>query len=289
MREELDIPMPSMGPSYRVSRRREVMDPNTKRLAIIAGGIGGTLLLLVGGWSLTGRHHGGVPVVEADSRPLKVKPENPGGLQVAGQDESILSGNSTSDSQATLAPAPEVPALSALKAQEQQQQQVAAAPSPAMTAQPVSLNTAPPADTSQSFSSPPIASAAPRTAVTTRQEAPVASRPVDSRSAEARAVDSRPVPAKPVAMAKATPVPPSGRHPQVQLAALPSEQAAMSEWERLGKKDPELFGGRRPSVIRVEHDGKVFWRLRTGGFTDTAQASNFCERIKAKGAGCAVF
>ena len=176
MREDLDIPMPSMGPSYRVSRRREVMDPNTKRLAIIAGGIGGTLLLLVGGWSLTGRHHGGVPVVEANSRPLKVKPENPGGLQVAGQDESILSGNSTSNSQATLAPAPEVPALSALKAQEQQQQQVAAAPSPAMTAQPVSLNTAPPADTSQSFSSPPIP-AAPRTAVATRQEAPVASRP----------------------------------------------------------------------------------------------------------------
>jgi hypothetical protein len=282
MREELDIPMPSMGPSYRVSRRREVMDPNTKRLAIIAGGIGGTLLLLVGGWSLTGRHHGGVPVVEADSRPLKVKPENPGGLQVAGQDESILSGSSTSDSQATLAPAPEVPALNALKAQEQQQQQQVAAAPPPMTAQPVSLNTAPPAETSQSFSSPPIAPAAPKPAVAMRQEAPVAPKPVEAR----------PAPTKPVAVAKAAivpaPVPSSGHHPQVQLAALPSEQAAMSEWERLEKKDPELFGGRKPSLIRVEHDGKVFWRLRTGGFADTTQASNFCERIKAKGAGCAV-
>ncbi|HEY2131961.1 MAG TPA: SPOR domain-containing protein [Acetobacteraceae bacterium] len=295
MREDLDIPMPSMGPSYRVSRRRDAMDPNTRRLAIIAGGIGGTLLLLVSGWSLTGRHHGGLPVVEADSRPLKVKPENPGGLQVSGQDESILSGSSTSDSQAALAPAPEVPALSALKAQEQQQQQqLAAATPPPMAAQPVSLNTAQPAATSQTFSSPPIAPTAPKAAVATRQEAPVESKPVESkpvetRPAEARAMDARPAPAKPLAVAKVAAVPPvSGRHPQVQLAALPSERAAMSEWERLEKRDPGLFGGRKPSVIRVAHDGKVFWRLRTGGFADMAQASIFCERIKAKGAGCAV-
>jgi SPOR domain len=275
VREELDIPMPSMGPSYRVPRQRDTMDPNTKRLALIAGGIGGTLLLLVGGWSLVGRHHGGVPVVEADSGPLRVRPANPGGLQVAGQDESILGGSGAGDKQAALAPAPEVPALQALRAQERQ----AAAPaSPSMAAQPVSLNAvqsaeAPPADPPAAPAPPP----APKVA------APAAVRPspaMDAKPVSTAAAKRGPV-ARPVA-------PVTGHGVQVQLAALASEQGAMLEWQRLAKKDPDLFGGRTPSVLRVEREGKVFWRLRTGGFTDLAQASNFCERIKSRGAGCSV-
>jgi len=75
---------------------------------------------------------------------------------------------------------------------------------------------------------------------------------------------------------------------RVQLAALASESAAKSEWERLTRRMPDLFGGRQPQVIRTEHDGRTFWRLRTGGFSDTADATLFCERVRAKGAGCSV-
>jgi hypothetical protein len=272
VREELDIPMPSMGQSYRVSRKRDTMDPNTKRLALIAGGIGGTLLLLVGGWSMVGRHHGGVPVIEADSGPLRVKPENPGGMQVAGQDESIMGGSGGGDKQAALAPAPEVPALQALRAQERQ----AAAPTtPSMTAQPVSLNAMQSAETPQA-DPPPAPAPAPKMA------APevVKPRPALDAKPVSTAVAKTPI-AKPVA-------PVSGRGAQVQLAALASEQGAMVEWQRLVKKDPDLFGGRTPSVLRVEREGKIFWRLRTGGFTNMAQASSFCERMKSRGAGCSV-
>jgi hypothetical protein len=251
------------------------MDPNTKRLALIAGGIGGTLLLLVGGWSLVGRHHGGVPVVEADSGPLRVKPANPGGLQVAGQDESILGSGGGNDKQAALAPAPEVPALQALRAQERQ----AATPaSPSAAAQPGALDAAQSAEAPQA--DPPQAPApapAPKVAVLE----PVKPSPT---------INAKPVTtaaAKPAPVAKpAAPV--SGRGAQVQLAALASEQGAKLEWQRLVKKDPDLFGGRTPSVLRVEREGKVFWRLRTGGFTDMAQASSFCERMKSRGAGCSV-
>jgi hypothetical protein len=75
---------------------------------------------------------------------------------------------------------------------------------------------------------------------------------------------------------------------QVQLAALGSEEAARIEWQRLAKRMPDLFNGHRPDFSKTEHDGRAFWRLRTGGFTDTAQATIFCERVRAKGAGCSV-
>jgi hypothetical protein len=72
----------------------------------------------------------------------------------------------------------------------------------------------------------------------------------------------------------------------VQLAAVTSEQAALSEWSRLEKRMPDVLGGRRPAVVKTERDGKTFYRLRTGGFTDAAAARSWCEQIRAKGFSC---
>jgi hypothetical protein len=41
-------------------------------------------------------------------------------------------------------------------------------------------------------------------------------------------------------------------------------------------------------VICIDRDGHILWRVRTGGFSDSAQATVFCERVRAKGAGCSV-
>ncbi len=272
MREEMDIPMPAMAPggsSYRVARGRAAIDPNTKRLAIIAGSIGGALTLLVGGWSLTSHRHAGVPVIEADSRPLRVKPENAGGLQVAGQNESILSGDA--DTKAALAPPPEAPAPQALKAQEKQAAAAAAASAAAALAAAV----------------PPAAPRLPAIVAT----APVVHAPTAS---PVQAVSlSQPVDTKAKPAAKPTPAPSAtasagSRASSVQLAALPTEQAAMAEWQRLEKRMPDVLGGRKPGVVKYEHDGKTFWRLRTGGFADAADAASFCGRLKSKGQACTV-
>ncbi len=81
---------------------------------------------------------------------------------------------------------------------------------------------------------------------------------------------------------------PAANGAQVQLAAVHSEEAAKSEWQRLSKRMPDLLGQRRPAFSKTEHDGRTLWRVRTGGFADIPQASSFCEKLRAKGVGCSV-
>jgi hypothetical protein len=250
------------GPTYRIGRRRG-MDQGTKRLAIIAGGLGGALLLIVGVWTASGHQGGVVPVIEADAHPMRVKPENPGGLQVAGANDEILSGDAGPQADKLLPP-PEAPAPQALKDQKPASQAAkdqkpagpvtasAAAPPPA---QPVSLSPERPA---------PTVAAAP-----------------DRKPPAAPEQKHAAAPAQPVAA-------PQGKSTQVQLAAFTNEQAAMTEWQRLSKRMPDILNGRQPAVQKAEHDGRAIWRLRTGGFSDTAQATAFCERVRAKGAGCSI-
>ena len=230
---------------------------DTRRLALIAGFFACGLALVVSVWTaMSGSRGGPVPLVTADPRPLKVKPENPGGMQMAGQNEDILS-NTNRALGGQLAPAPEAPAPQALRARQQAEEaarqataQAAQAAAAAPLPQPVSL-------------------------------APAASIPpaIPAPSLATQAASARPVaPARPAANSKAL----------VQLAAVGTEQAAKAEWQRLSKRMPDVLNGHQPVVVKLERDGKTFWRLRTGGFTDSAQATAFCDRVKAKGAVCSV-
>jgi hypothetical protein len=245
--------MPRMAPAepgYRLAGRREPAESGGKRLALAGGGIAGILLLAGVAWALSGHHHRVVPVVLADSRPLRTKPENPGGLQVQGQDDAILSG--AADGKDALAPPPEVPAPQTL--QELAQREMAA-------------KQAAPA----SAASPPAA-APPGPAAVVAQAAP--------------ALTPRPLPAKLAAAPPAPPVDPAAGRAQVQLAAVGSEEAALSEWQRLSHRMPDLLDGRQPAVSKSEHGGRTYFRLRTGGFADIAQATAFCQEVRAKGSGC---
>ena len=245
MRDEMDIPSGPI-PSYRLDRHQG-MDPNTKRLVIAAGTIASALALMIGLYSASNHHPAGVPVVEADSRPLRVKPTDPGGLEIADKDSSLLTG--TSDGNAAMAPPPEVPAPQALKAQE-------AAPPP------------PPAPP------PPVATALPA-------PPPPPAEPRPAHAATAPATPKAPP-------AAAAPTATAGGHTLVQLGALPTHEAALVEWQRLSKKMPDLLGGHQPTVVKTEHSGQTFFRLRTGGFADVGHAKDFCEKVKAKGGGCSV-
>jgi hypothetical protein len=281
MRDDLEIPYPSattvQGGGYRPSEYRGSgsIDPNTKRMAIIAGSIGVALLLVMGIWSVTGHRHSGIPIVEADHRPVREKPINKGGLQVSGADDTILSGEA--DGKTVLAPAPEAPAIAALKATPDTTASapVAAAP-PASDVRVAGLAEVP----------LPRLPQANRSTITTAP-APAEPAPVAQKVSLGKAAPPAAPPSH-LAMTEPAPHAATAGRTQVQLAAVGSEEAAMGEWQRLAHKYPDLLGSRHPAVSRTEHDGKTFYRLRVAGFADVASATSFCGQLHAKGGSCAV-
>ena len=279
MSDEVSIPP---APSYRVPlqlRRRH--DPARRMRLMVAGSLGAVVFAWFAGSMWFGGGSANVPVVQAESGPMRVKPANPGGLQVPGADNTIFSSKG-GDGGDKLAPPPQTPDLQALQPPEQP----APAPKPA---EPAKLAAAtplpPPAELTKDAEKPPANMAAmtppapalapkPPTAMAAPKRAPAA----DARPSGAVASDHRPTP------------PPTGAShgALVQLGALSSEQAAQDEWSLLAKRLPQFLVGKQPSVSKVEHDGHTYWRLRTGGFADTAQATTFCLRMRAKGASCSV-
>jgi hypothetical protein len=252
---------------YGTGRFRHGMDPHTRRLVLFAGGLAAVLATLIGASALMGRHSGEVPVVTADTRPVREKPINPGGMKVDGAENDVFSaGSDTSD--ARLAAAAESPDAKAFRAP--------AAPSPA-----------PPLAAATAATPAPMVEAPAATAM--EPPPPPAPVPAAKPAVVAMAPPApKPVPAKPAAAAVESRPATSAHQLMVQLAALSSEDAARAEWAQLAKKMPDLLNGRQPSYSRTERDGHTFWRVRTAGFADVAQARTFCDRVRAKGAGCSV-
>jgi Flp pilus assembly protein TadD len=184
---------------------------------------------------------------------------------------------------------------------------VNAKPAPGNSSTPVPAPPAPPASSTTSGSNTasvqtplPAATIAPAPAApqaqTTASVQPADIAPISVPVQTAQPTPSAPVvqppePA-PVQTARtepsATPSIASAGTLQVQLTASNSEDAAQAAWRRLQQQMPDAMGGRQPNIIRVERDGRVFWRLRTAGFADAGEAAAFCERIHTAGASCIV-
>ncbi len=216
------------------------------------------LLMLVVGWAISGRHGGGeVPTIQADKQPWRVKPDNPGGMQVVGASEveEELPGRS-----GATAPAPEAPAPEALRAAQPAPPTAppaASVPAPTPPAAPAPVTSAPAASVAAPPSTPPIAPSA----------------------------TTLPAPAQAAAPARA-PASPALGGMFVQLAALGSEAGAHTEWQRLKSRMGDVLADREPVIQRIERDGHAIWRLRVGSFPSVADATRFCERVRAKGGAC---
>ncbi|AHJ66304.1 SPOR domain-containing protein [Granulibacter bethesdensis] len=274
--------------AYRSSRRVTGgggLDPATRKLAMAAGAIGVALVGFIGLWSLVQGTGGPVPVIEADNRPLRVKPANPGGMQISGADDAILSGASD-DAPESLAPKPEAPMPGRLAPPSVPQP---LPPSGSETTEEPVIQGSPSPGAKAAVDSPAVTGKATEQKLPSSPKPPVTTEDADDETPSAPP-SAAPSKTAPQAAAKPAPsvAPASNGHVTVQLAALNSEDAAHSEWNRLSRRMPDLLGHRQPSISKTEHDGKTYWRLRTGGFADVAAAKSFCAEVRAKGGGCSV-
>lgn len=237
----------AMVPSWRPAPRESAVP----WLMLGAAGVILALVALggVGWWAWNSFGSRGVPVVEADPRPFKVRPDDPGGLRVPNQTEMVLERPAnrpqppTAGRSGATPQAPEAPNLDGLRAAVQP---------PSMPVQTLAPT-------------PPAAVPAPQAA-----------------GATPRAV---PTPTAPAATAPTAPATAVGRV-QVQLGAMSSEDAARSEWARLQGRVPELQG-RSPQILRLDREGQApLFRLRTGGFADQDAARQICEAVRARGGNC---
>jgi len=121
--------------------------------------------------------------------------------------------------------------------------------------------------------------------------------PAATAAAQPAATPASPPAATPASPAESTPASPLASAPApaptggtyVQLAAVPSDGAARSEWRRMERKMPALVSDRHPIFNRkVTRNGHAIWLVRTGGFADEAQAKAFCQQVRTAGGSCFV-
>ena len=259
---------------------------------LFALALGAILSTLIATSAIIGHRRTDIPVIAADPRPIRIKPDNPGGMKIDGADNDLFSGAADTRT-ARLAATAESPDAGALTATGIQAsvytsahpsivtpapEQSSAPPTPAQAdpATPKPANLLAPPSPAKPALAKPTAAAAPTTPATATAKSP----------ASATAKPTPPAAAKPPVSAPDTHA--ATHQAVVQLAALTSEEAAHTEWQQLTKRMPDVLTGHQPSYSRIDRDGHTFWRLRTAGFADVAGARGFCDHVRAKGGDCSI-
>lgn len=249
----------------------------------------------------------GVPVIKADDRPIKTRPDDRGGMQVPNQDKLVYermdSAGESEPKVERLLPQPEsakappktisVPPLSAEPPPANIPPAVAQrpAPIPPKPGEPPAPKTAPAAKVAaqpmESSPIPPAAAPLPPAYQPVQERAPAPAQPEHMAPAVVaqapRAVTPPPAPA-PAVSAKA---PASGEF-VVQLGAVRAADQADKEWLRIQKANADLLGALKSDIVRVELEGKgTFWRVRAAPLSEQA-ARQLCAELTARSQGCIV-
>jgi cell division septation protein DedD len=236
----------------------------------------------------TAEDPGVAPLIRAEQRPFKVKPDKPGGLEVPFQDQEIFSRVGQAGS-GEAAPSPRFERL--LPPPEAPLPRPAATPPPPIPTIPPSPQVTPPPEAV--VVSPPetmTAAVAPPPAPPPAQAAPPAARPAavpPAPSATPQAV----APAQPSA-ARPSPAPPqaaaTGSGFRIQLGSLKTAEDADRTAEKLKQTYADLLAGLTFNVVRADlGDRGTFFRIQAGPL-DRETATDLCAKLSARKQGCIV-
>ena len=268
---------------------------------------------------------GDVPVIRAQTGPVKVRPENPGGLKIPDRDKLVydrmqksagVDGQDKGRGPERLLPPPEqpLPRPSSKKTAEKSlvEKPVEKAPTlkpgpkpaPTTKTKPVAKvptvkdvktakRPAPPPPPLAPPSSPSSSGQAFKTAPAPKAETPKAPK---QAAPKPQPVVTAPTPA-PVKSVAATPSPAPApaqvsreKAYLIQLAAARSSQGARTEWERLKTKHGDLLGNLGLTVTKADlGPGKgIFYRLRAGPLVSENSARALCQQLAQRKVGCLI-
>ncbi len=204
---------------------------------------------------------GEVPLIRAPDTPFKIRPKDPGGLDLEGNNQSAFeaAGGLDPGGELNFDALPEEPIDRAELAAR-------AAPRPA-----------PPAPAVESAD---LAIAAPDSELLTPEAKPApppAARPVPKPEVKAAPKNEL---KEPVSLA-------NGGSFALQLGAFSTEKKANDAWKSFTGRYSYLADLGK-SVVPVERDDTKLYRLRATGITSRAQADNLCARLKVAGDQCSV-
>ena len=234
------------------------------------------LLVAVGGvawWYLIGSvqqaDDAQLPVIRAELGPIKVKPKNPGGMEIPNRDKLVyerLGTNPGAPMVERLLPEPEKP-LPMPKPEPDPEVKPEVKPEESVK-------------TAESEAKPPAS-------------APIKLEPQAVEPVKPAPVAAPPkIEPKPVVETKAAqpkPVVVGSKVYKIQLAAVRSEDAAVNEWKRISKKHPELMGRLSLMTQRADLGAQgIFYRIQAGPLADEAAAKKLCADLAAKKVGCLV-
>lgn len=242
-------------------------------------------------WGLERGYREEVPVIRAEAGPVKVKPDNPGGLVVPNQDKLVLNQG---------AGAPEPAGVERLLSAPETPQPVPQPETvPALAAADAEGTANEPALRLQSVESAAPSAAAGRTAETQAAAEPTPPpevAPAAGGTGLADASGGESTTATPdvggggaaAAPAKLQLAAVEDGDFVIQLASVTSDEAAKTEWARLRKSFPDLLGDMNLAVQRATVKGTEYHRVQTGPFPSRATALDMCAQLKAQNQPCIV-
>ena len=216
-----------------------------------------------------------VPLIQAPDGAYKVRPDDPGGLDVDADSltHSVAEGQDPGGELALDVipeePVPVIPAAPVRSAPVPEPGTAArvTVPPPAQKALPVEKVVPKP------VAKPPV------------KETPKPVQKVETPKPAPKPEPAKPAPAK-VAAAKPEPAKATGSV-TVQLGAFNSTASADQVWSKLSGRVGALSSLRK-SVQPVESGSKTLYRLRAGGIASEAQAGSVCAAVQAAGEQCVI-
>lgn len=255
------------------------------------------------------------PVLRADTSPTRMRPENPGGMDVPHQDKLVYDrlNPSTASQQPEverLLPPPEAP-LERPQAEEplaedgppvvlgQEDGPMPGAATPPPTRAPAGSG----AEGAMATGRPTVLAPPAATAPGPTAQMPPAQQPAAVPPAAVKPVPATPAPAAPATALKTPPgappqtlalpktepakVPAAGGV-RIQVGAVDAESKVSPEWSRLQKKFPADLGGLSMRSERVDLGAKgVRYRIQAGPL-DEARARQICASLSAQSVGCLI-